>query len=182
MMGAVHEPDRRVGARAARSLGIGAIGRRPAMFRHILVPLDGSEFGERALSQAEELARATGARITLFAVLLRPEGPDHTEHPRVAKLDEQSRDRLLGELDDTAKAARQAGVESVETAVEFGEPAHRISEYAGANDVDLIVMSTHGLGATGRYALGSVALKVLMTAPCPVFMVRIPSHGGEQPS
>lgn len=151
------------------------------MFSHILVPLDGSEYGERALAQAEELARVTGARLTLFSVLLRPEAVGGDEHLRVAKLDEQSRNRLLGELEETSSAVKErTGIDTVDVEVEFGEPAHHIAEYASSHDIDLIVMSTHGLGATGRYALGSVALKVLMAAPCPVFMVRIPSHGGEQ--
>lgn len=145
------------------------------MFRHMLVPLDGSEYALHALSHAEELAKLTGARLTLIGVLLRDPRP---EAVHVEQLDEQSRDRLQAELSDVADQVRQrSGIDSVDVEVRFGQPAQEITEYADDNDVDLVVMSTHGLGATGRYALGSVALKVLMTAHCPVFMVRIPSHG-----
>ena len=140
------------------------------MFSHLLVPLDGSEYGARALAYAEGLAKETGAKISLLTVLLRPASEDA---PHVPKLDEQSRKFAEGHLDQTAATVRERGPAPVSTAVTLGEPAERITEYARSQGVDLIVMSTHGLGATGRYAIGSVALKVLMTAPCPVFMVRI---------
>ncbi len=48
-----------------------------------------------------------------------------------------------------------------------------IVQYAREHDIDLVVMSTHGIGAKGGYAMGSVALKVLQTAPCPVLLRRI---------
>ena len=140
------------------------------MVSHLLVPLDGSEYGARALAYAEGLAKETGAKISLLTVLLRPVSENA---PVVPKLDEQSRKFAEGHLEQTAATVRERGPAPVSTAVEFGEPAERITEYARSQGVDLIVMSTHGLGATGRYAIGSVALKVLMTAPCPVFMVRI---------
>lgn len=140
------------------------------MFSHLLVPLDGSEYGARALAYAEGLAGETGARISLLSVLLRPASESA---PHVPKLDEQSRKFAEEHLETTAASVRAHNGAQVSTAVEFGEPAERITEYARSQGVDLIVMSTHGLGATGRYAIGSVALKVLMTAPCPVFMVRI---------
>lgn len=140
------------------------------MFNHLLVPLDGSEYGARALAYAEGLAREAGAQISLLSVLLRPTSESA---PQVPKLDEQSRRRAEEHLETTAESVRTRSAAQVSTTVEFGEPAERITEYARSHAVDLIVMSTHGLGATGRYAIGSVALKVLMTAPCPVFMVRI---------
>jgi len=150
------------------------------MFEHLLVPLDGSSYAERALAYAEQLAATTGAHITLLSVLLRPQS---AEAPHVGKLDEQSRDRLQAELTAVAReVSARSGAANVDVAVLFGEAAAQIADFAESHGVDLIVMSTHGLGATGRYALGSVALKVLMIAPCPVFMVRIPSGGAmEQP-
>lgn len=150
------------------------------MFEHLLVPLDGSDFAERALAYAEQLAATTGARITLLSVLLRPQS---AEAPHVDKLDDQSRERLQAELAAVAsKVSARLVTANVDTAVLVGEPAGQIADFADSHGVDLIVMSTHGLGATGRYALGSVALKVLMTAPCPVFMVRIPTGAAaEQP-
>jgi nucleotide-binding universal stress UspA family protein len=148
------------------------------VFTHLLVPLDGSEYALRALKYSEDLAKATGARLTLLGVLLRPERPDVTH---VEKLDEQSHARLQSELDSLVQQVKaRSALSHVDAEVRFGQPARQITDYAKTGDIDLIVMSTHGLGATGQYALGSVALKVLMTAECPVFMVRIPSHGAPQ--
>ena len=137
------------------------------MFKHILVPLDGSEQAERALAYARELVQATGARLTLLTVILR------FQHslPRIEHLEETSRRLALDYLEPVAEKL-PAGVRC-DLRVTFGEPAEAITTLARDENVDLIVMSTHGTGATGRDALGSVALKVLRTAPCPVTMVRI---------
>ena len=145
------------------------------MFKHLLVPLDGSEYALRALASGEGIAKLAGARLTLLSVLLRPEAEGALH---VGKLDERSHDQLQAELDALAATVKErSGLSEVDAVVLFGQPAHQITEYSNANDVDLITMSTHGLGATGHYAVGSVALKVLMTAKCPVFMVRILGHG-----
>ena len=62
--------------------------------------------------------------------------------------------------------AREAGAETVSTALEIGDPAGVIAEYAKANAVDLIVMGRRGLGAIGGLLLGSVSHKVTQLAPC----------------
>jgi nucleotide-binding universal stress UspA family protein len=140
------------------------------MFTQILVPLDGSAYGERALQYARDLATIAGAHVSLLSVVVAVDSPvvPAPEQP------EEHRGRAwLAYLDEKAEALREAGVAEVATYVRFGEPARLITELAREQTADLIVMSTEGLGADGRYALGSVALKVLMTASCPVFMVRI---------
>jgi nucleotide-binding universal stress UspA family protein len=149
-----------------------------AVFSHVLVPLDESEYSERALTYAREATQAAEARVTLLTVLLRPDSPGI---PHIEKLDRQSEARALAYLDSAAEKLRAAGATSVETKVMFGDAAGCIVDAATSSDVDLIAMSTHGLGASGRYALGSVALKVLMTAPCPVLMVRIDELGAAPP-
>lgn len=138
------------------------------MFSHVLVPLDGSEYSERALNYAVDIAKSTGATVSLLTVILRYPLPNL---PRAAELDEHS--RKLAEEYLASKAGPLGNIVAKQT-VMFGEPAQCITEYAESEGVDLIAMSTHGIGATGKYALGSVAMKVLMTAPCPVLMVRIP--------
>jgi nucleotide-binding universal stress UspA family protein len=145
------------------------------VFKQILVPLDGSEYSERALRYASDLAKSTGAALRLVSVVLRPEVAGE---PHVERLDEQSRERAMRYLEAHATQARANGVADVTPEVRLGEPARAITEVAAERGADLVVMSTHGLGASGRYALGSIAFKVLMTAPCPVFMVRIPEETG----
>lgn len=141
------------------------------MFNHILVTLDGSEYGERALPYTRDLAKAVGGRVSLLSVVLT--ATDWPVAPGSEEPDENRGRLWLNYLDKQAEALRQAGVSEVTTSVRFGEPARLIAEVAREQQADLIVMSTQGQGADEHYVLGSVALKVLMTAPCPVFMVRI---------
>lgn len=72
--------------------------------------------------------------------------------------------------------AKTADVESIRGTVAAGSPYRQILNYADENDVDLIVMGTHGRQGVERYLLGSVAEKVVRTADCPVLTV---SSSGE---
>lgn len=150
------------------------------MFQHILVPLDESAYSERALKHAEELAAASGGQVSLLVVVPRPhatEGaPEHLD--AVRRLQAERPQRAEQYLKERAADVKSRGLATVNTEVRVGETADCIADAARERGVDLIAMSTHGLGATGRYALGSVALKVLMTAPCPVLMVRIQEAWG----
>jgi nucleotide-binding universal stress UspA family protein len=143
------------------------------MFQSILVPLDGSDYSERALATGLELARLSGAKITLLTVIL---GYKDAHVPAVERLDQQARDRAEAYLAPFLEDAHQAGFD-VSSHVGHGDPAQEIVAAARDSSADLIVMSTHGIGATGRHALGSVAMKVLQDSDCPVLMVRIPEAG-----
>jgi nucleotide-binding universal stress UspA family protein len=96
------------------------------VFTHLLVPLDGSDYALRALKHAEDLAKVTGARLTLIGVLPRPE---ITEATHVGRLDDRSRAQLQSDLD---RLAQQVGTRSslseVDADVRFGEPAHQITD------------------------------------------------------
>ena len=137
------------------------------MFTQILATLDGSEFSERSLVFARYLGQSTGARITLLCVV------EAGDEIAPSQTQQDQGERSLDYLTEKAESLRADGLENVATQVKYGAPARLIAETARELRADLIVMSTQGLGADGRYALGSVALNVLMTAPCPLFMVRI---------
>lgn len=141
------------------------------MFNRILVPLDGSDFAEKALGPAFHLAEANAARVTLLAVVPRLE-PDalHTE-----ALDERWHERGEAYL---RKVQARLGPHSfpIDLRVALGLPADHIVQFAQENRIDLIVMSTHGVGAGRGYPLGSTAWKVLQRAPCPVLMVQARSE------
>jgi nucleotide-binding universal stress UspA family protein len=140
------------------------------MFKSIVVPLDGSGYSEQSLATALELARLSGARVTLVTVIL---GYKDAHVPVVPRLEDQTRKRAEGYLDGFLREGQAAGFE-IAARVGHGDPAEEILRLAEESGGDLIVMSTHGIGAGGRHALGSVALKVLQAAQCPVLMVRIP--------
>jgi nucleotide-binding universal stress UspA family protein len=140
------------------------------LIRKIVVPLDGSEYSERALANATDLAQDSHAVLSLITVI---SAYRDAHLPVVPKLEEQARHRAASYLEPFVEAAKGKGVPVVAKVAE-GAPAEEIVHWAEESDADMIVMSTHGIGAAGRHALGSIAMKVLESAPCPVLMVRIP--------
>lgn len=140
------------------------------MFRNILVPLDESKYAERALSLAADMAKQSGGEINLITVV--PDHP-HSSNELIRQIEAERPQRAEAYLETRAAELRSRGFEAVHVQVSYGEAADAITDAATQSGADLIAMSTHGLGNTGRYAMGSVALKVLMTAPCPVLMVRV---------
>jgi nucleotide-binding universal stress UspA family protein len=142
---------------------------------HVLVPIDGSPPAWDALDHAIETF--AGERITVLHVVDPMAGlyaddegsyydPDAAERARERgeKLGEGARDRLAeaGVLETT----------TFESAVERGRPARCINEYAAANDVDHIVIGSHGREGLSRVLLGSVSETVARRATVPVTIVR----------
>jgi nucleotide-binding universal stress UspA family protein len=74
-------------------------------------------------------------------------------------------------------AVKPADVERVTVASTIASPVGEILRYAATEDVDLIVMGTHGRGGVSHMLLGSIAEPIVRRAPCPVLTVRYPEHG-----
>jgi nucleotide-binding universal stress UspA family protein len=153
---------------------------RPAnpCMKRILVPLDGSVFGEAALPCAEELARVSKAEI----ILMQSVTPHHFEidlaesrSPHLSKLSEEyiehARAVAIDYLAGIAKRLSQSGI-AARSVVEIGPPAERIIACAKDNAVDVIALSTHGRSGLSALMMGSVANKVLHYAEVPVLLVR----------
>jgi nucleotide-binding universal stress UspA family protein len=136
-------------------------------FRHILVPLDGSDTAEAALPMAVKYAEQFASRLHLFQVM--------PYVPLAAGFWETSatlRDDVVasGEAYLSGVSARLAKPD-IATAVSIGAPANEIDAYIEANEVDLVVMTSHGRGGFARAALGSVTDRVIGAGP-PVLVVR----------
>jgi len=146
----------------------------------ILVPLDGSELSARALPVAEELARRLSAGITLYrmAHVVNPAGLDGVDSlPGISylQLTQQQEQRVRSELLDVEKALRAKGVtvtHAVTTGVDAAEEIIEIGTKVGA---DLVVMSTHGRSGITRWAMGSVAERVLRHGTLPLLLVNAPA-------
>jgi nucleotide-binding universal stress UspA family protein len=140
--------------------------------RHILCPVDFSDFSQRALRHATSLARWYGADIhALYVAQSLPtlwHLPPHLDGPPPP---DPALARLRDELHAFLAPTHAAGV-SAEASVVDGQPAAAILDHARRNPADLVVMGTHGRGGVGRLVLGSVAETVLRHAPCPVLTVR----------
>jgi nucleotide-binding universal stress UspA family protein len=141
--------------------------------RHILAPTDFSEFSKQALEYASGFAQQFGAKLTLLYVVELPtfpmEGYISPDLGTTLLVDlERGASEELARLLPEAEAARL----SVDRRVTVGTPHRSIVETAASEHVDLIVMATHGRTGLSHLLIGSVAERVVRTAPCPVLTIR----------
>ena len=148
------------------------------MYKKILVTLDGSEYAESSLEHAKAIASGCSVpEVVLFGVV--------EPIPQVAEFGYMSGDlavqaekQALDWLKEyLAKAAGKLGTAglTVRWAVARGRAADEILDYAAKSNVDLIIMTTHGRSGIARWALGSVADRVVRHAMAPV--LTIPPRG-----
>jgi nucleotide-binding universal stress UspA family protein len=137
------------------------------------VPVDFSPPADAALATASRLARGLGAGLVLLHVAV--ETPLYSEAPfagrRIRDVYRTAEQWARRRLDALSARARAAGI-GVRTDVRTGVPHREIVARAKAARAGLIVMGTHGRGGVERSLLGSVADRVVRTAPCPVLTVR----------
>lgn len=150
------------------------------MIAHVLVPTDFSETAEAAARYGCELAARLGARVTLFHVysLGVVAMPDAVYAPTEEQL-EILQQTAEASLREQAERLAPSGATIAWLAV-AGLPAEAIVTAASQAHADLIVMGTHGRRGLSHLLLGSVAERVLRTAPCPVLTVRLAAaHAAE---
>jgi nucleotide-binding universal stress UspA family protein len=145
--------------------------------QRILVPLDGSELAEQALPHAQKLAQETGAAVSLLQVI----SPTDIQYPFANAYEpygdrfEQPPSRLIESvnayLDSVGKRLQPLGIHYYCHSV-YGNVASTICLIAEGEEVDLIVMGTHGRSGLGRWVYGSVTGQVIHGAPCPILVVR----------
>lgn len=144
------------------------------MYRTILLPTDGSDGITAALDHAIDLARTYDAALrTVYVVDVSALPPDAGAGGMLSVLE----DAGTRATDEVVAAAEDAGIEDVQAAVRTGRPAGEIVEYAEEVEADLVVMGTHGRSGLDRFLLGSVAERVVRTAPVPVMTV---AYEGEE--
>jgi len=145
--------------------------------KRILVPTDFSEPSAAAVKYAKAFAEAFGASLHVLHVLedpfiFAPTSEGYAAPPEFyADMEKNARDRLGTVLSD-------ADLKKLKTqlALKKGSPFVEIVRYAKSEDIDLIVMGTHGRGPIAHMLMGSVAERVVRKAPCPVLTVRNPEH------
>lgn len=147
--------------------------------KRILVATDFGEAGDVALRYGRELARNFGAKLDVLHVadnvFAHAVGVDGfiAAYPAIqSDIEDAARkqlDRIVCDEDRAVLGARTVLRVSA-------TPALEIVTYAREADVDLIVIGTHGRGAMAHLLMGSVAERVVRTAPCPVLTVRNPEH------
>lgn len=142
------------------------------MYTKILVPLDGSALAERALTHAEKIAKGTGAELILMQVIGIPlaDAPEvgPAEEEKVFKADVDSARTYLESI---GERLRQGGL-PVRSVVAQGAADSEILGFAHRENVDILVMSTHGRSGLSKLLMGSVAQKVMLTTKRPVMLVK----------
>lgn len=150
------------------------------MIASVLVPLDGSPVGEQAIPYAEAVL-PKGGNILLFTAVsdlgtLIPSDPVLTEWQWTHKPEREA--AYAAELISARAALQQIVAQKLETPqtwsveVALGDPASQILQTIAHRGPDLVVMSTNGRGALGRFVFGSVADRIVRTSPVPVLLVR----------
>jgi len=140
------------------------------MYDNILLPTDGSESMESVVDHAIELARAHDA--TLHALYVANTAslsdlPMESSWENVSAALHRQGEVAIEDIEE------KAGDVAVETTILEGSPSKEIVDYAEENDIDVVVMGTHGRSGVDRLLLGSVAERVLRSSPAPVLAIRI---------
>lgn len=141
----------------------------------LLVPLDGSAFGEHALPHAASLARRSGSRLQLAHVYVPPmEIISADIHlPTSSDEDAQAREQAKAYLAEVAERVRAVSPSlEVETILLEGPVTDSLFEHIRATAPDLIVLTTHGRGRLSRFWLGSVTTELLHRSATPMLLVR----------
>src|SRR5512134_2760639 len=147
------------------------------MFKHILIPTDGSPLSAKAVAAGIALAKDCGARITGYHVIDAVPArlyaaPYRGEEQALAKLEEHQRAAAREHVAEIAECARQQGV-PLEPVVESATTAYEgIVNAAQKRGGDLILMSSHGRRGLARLAVGSVTDKVIQLSKIPVLVYR----------
>jgi nucleotide-binding universal stress UspA family protein len=152
------------------------------MYRHILVPLDGSELSEAVLPHAQTLAQKLGATLLLLrvanvsATIMAATGPDTgmVAPDLIEEVIEDQEEDAKGYLERVSQRLKDAGCQVSWEVVE-GSPASAIVETARKNNCDLIALATHGRSGLVRAVLGSVADAVVRESHLPVLLIRPPT-------
>jgi len=146
------------------------------MFRHLLVPLDGSAMSEGALSAAAQLASRTGAQLTLVHVIEKNAPSEvHSERHLVGASEAGAY------LEEVAHRPLLAGLRVVTHVheVEVSDVARSITEHAAELAPDLVVLSTHGRGSARRALFGAIGQQVIGLGDTPVLLLRTAEEGAE---
>jgi nucleotide-binding universal stress UspA family protein len=136
------------------------------MYKHILLPTDGSELAHKAVLHGLSLAKAVAARVTVLSVQ-----PSFTSD-RFEEYAKELNAQAASVLNQIAVAAKAAGVQCETLQVTDNNPHEAIVAAAKDKGCDVIVMATHGRSGVASMLLGSVTAKVLAHATVPVVVYR----------
>jgi universal stress protein A len=141
--------------------------------KKILVPIDFSEYSKKALRYAHRFAEQFSASLTLLYVVEPTVYPADFSFGQVGFPNVEDELRKKGEEELKAMIAEIVGDQvPSEAVVKTGLPFIEVTSYAAEQDIDLIIVATHGHTGVEHILFGSTAEKIVRKAPCPVLVVR----------
>jgi nucleotide-binding universal stress UspA family protein len=146
--------------------------------KKVLAPIDFSDYSKSALKYAVNFVKAFNAELILIYVVEPVIYPPDFSMGQIAmpSIDVEMDKRAKEELDNLAKKEIPSEIKSA-TIVKTGKPFLEILETATEEDIDLIIIATHGHTGIEHILFGSTAEKVVRKAPCPVLTLRAPVKG-----
>lgn len=147
------------------------------MYKHLLVPTDGSKLSNDAVERAITFGKETGARLTALHVMPEYIPPAFAEFPAAgqasfAEFMKATEETSKVILDAVRQSAAAAGVECETVAVRHTQPYRAIIDVATERGCDLIFMASHGRRGLSALVLGSETNKVLTHSSVPVLVFR----------
>ena len=148
------------------------------MYEKVLVPLDGSELSECVFPYLKVFIEGCQVGYVLFVRVVEPSiisSPgDYAFSTEILEGMESARKSAAKDyLDQVIKGFQHEGT-ALHSEILFGRAAESLADYTKENDIDLVVIATHGRSGVTRWVRGSVADKVLRSSNVPVLMVRAP--------
>ena len=147
------------------------------MFKHILLPTDGSKLSTKAVKMGIDFARKNGARVTAMHVvpqftLMVDDGITMLSPALKKRFEDEGKARAQKMLDTISKEARARGVRCNSLCVASDLPYQQIISVAKKEKCDVILMASHGRRGLSSLLLGSETAKVLLHSKIPVLVVR----------
>lgn len=143
------------------------------MYKHILIPTDGSDRSSMAIEQGLQLAKVLGSKVTFVAVI-EPQVIVPMDTVPMAGIDflEAARAEAKRYLDEATNRAQELGISAESVVIDNAEPASAIALAAEEAGADLIAMGSHGRSGLKALVLGSVTTRVLNESRVPVIVYR----------
>lgn len=146
------------------------------MYKKILVPLDGSKLAECVLPHVQTLAQGSNVKEIVFVRVVEPiypRGEFVIEESQRKKIEAGHKAAAEDYLKNLTAGLNYDGIK-IRYDVLYGFVADALAEYVNKNQIDLIVIATHGRSGVSRWVWGSVADRILRSSCVPVLMVRAP--------
>ncbi len=145
--------------------------------RSIVVAFDGTPESHAALQEAADLARLSGARLTLVGVVALVSRGFGVSMP-TQEGEDRARTETRASLEAERARLETSGLAHVEAQLLEGDPVAAVVGFVEQHSADLVVVGSRGLDALGRYFLGSVSDGILHYAGCSVLVVKPPRSSG----